>query len=116
MIFNIKKGKKVKIKDIIIHGRNKIKNPKKTFLNKQDSIFAISDRKIRKSLKETKVKNPWRLFKKSKFIDANYHDDKKNLITAYNEVGYRDARVIKDTFYINNDNNITVEFIHCHQV
>ena len=109
LIFNIKKGKKVKIKDIIIHGRNKIKNPKKTFLNKQDSIFAISDRKIRKSLKETKVKNPWRLFKKSKFIDANYHDDKKNLITAYNEVGYRDARVIKDTFYINNDNTITIE-------
>ena len=109
LIFNIQKGKKVKIKDIIIHGRNKIKNPKKTFLNKQDSIFAISDRKIRKSLKETKVKNPWRLFKKSKFIDANYHDDKRNLITAYNEVGYRDARVIKDTFYINNDNTITIE-------
>ena len=109
LIFNIKKGKKIKIKNIIIHGRNKVQNTKKTFLNKQDSVFAISDRKIRKSLKETKIKNRWRLFKQSKFIDENYHADKKNLIIAYNEVGYRDARITKDTFYINSDNTITIE-------
>ncbi len=109
LIFNITKGKKMKIKDIIIHGRNKIVNTNTTFFNQKDTVFAISNKKIKKSMKETKVKNFWRIFKVSKFIDNNYEDDKLNLIAKYNEVGYRDARIISDTTYLNNDNTITIE-------
>jgi outer membrane protein insertion porin family len=109
LIFNINKGKKVKIKEIKIIGRNKIANTNKTFFNQQDSVFAISDRKIKKSMKDTKAKNGWRIFKVSKFIDNNYTVDKENIIAKYNEVGYRDARITKDTIYLNKDNTLSIE-------
>ena len=53
----------------------------------------LSDYKLKKSMKETKSKSFWRFWKVSKFIDANYEEDKKNVIAKYNEVGYRDARI-----------------------
>jgi len=109
LIFNITKGKKVKIKEIIVNGRTKIINPKKTILNRKDTVYAVSNYKLKKSMKETKSKNFWRFFKVSKFIDQNYEDDKKNVIAKYNEVGYRDARIISDTAYINSDNTMTIE-------
>ena len=109
LIFNITKGKKVKIKEIKITGRKKIANTNKTFLNRKDTVYAINNRKVKKSMKETKAKNWWRLFKVSKFIDENYIDDKENLIAKYNEVGYRDARITSDTTYLNKDNTLTIE-------
>jgi outer membrane protein insertion porin family len=109
LIFNINKGKKVKIKEIVIKGRTKTLNPKKTILNRKDSVYAVSDYKLKKSMKETKAKNFWRIFKISKFIDQNYEDDKKKIISKYNEVGYRDARITHDTAYMNSDNTMTIE-------
>jgi outer membrane protein insertion porin family len=109
LIFNINKGKKVKIKDIKIIGRDKIANTNKTFLNRQDTVFAISDRKVKKSMKNTKAKKWWRIFKVSKFIDNNYTDDKEKLIAKYNEIGYRDARITKDTTYLNKDNTLSIK-------
>ncbi|MEC9209615.1 MAG: outer membrane protein assembly factor BamA [Bacteroidota bacterium] len=109
LIFNITKGEKVKIKELIIKGRNEIVNKNKSLLNRKDSIYAISDYKLNKSMKETKVKSFWRFWKVSKFIDSNYEDDKKNIIAKYNEVGYRDARIEHDTAYMNSDNTMTIE-------
>lgn len=109
LVFNINKGKKVKIKEITILGRDKIANTNKTFFNRQDTVFAISDRKVKKSMKDTKAKKWWRIFKVSKFIDNNYTDDKEKLIAKYNEVGYRDARITKDTTYLNKDNTLSIE-------
>jgi len=109
LIFNINKGKKVKIKEIKIIGRSKLANTNKTFLNRKDTVYALSDKKVRKSMKETKAKNWWRIFKVSKFIDDNYIDDKAKLIAKYNEVGYRDARITNDTTYLNKDNTLSVE-------
>ena len=60
-------------------------------------------------MKETKEKNFWRFWKVSKFIKSNYEDDKKNIIAKYNEIGYRDAKIIDDTIYKNDNKTITVE-------
>ena len=109
LIFNIFKGKRVKIREIKITGRKKIANTNKTFLNRKDTVYAINNRKVKKSMKETKAKNWWRIFKVSKFIDENYIDDKEKLIAKYNEVGYRDARITSDTTYLNKDNTLTIE-------
>ena len=109
LIFNIEKGGKIKIKDIVIKGRKKYINKEKNLLNSKDSIYAINDYKIKKSMKETKSKSFWRFWKVSKFIDNNYQDDKENIIAKYNEIGYRDARIEKDTTYINSDNTMTIE-------
>ena len=111
LTFLIKKGKKVKIREIRILGREKKINSKKTFFNKNDSIFTISTKKIKKSLKETKEKKWWRLFKVSKFIRDNYEKDKENLIIEYNNKGYRDARIVSDTIYKNEDNTISIEIV-----
>ena len=109
LIFNINKERKIKIKEIIVKGRHKILNVNKTILNRKDSIYAISNYKLKKSMKETKSKSFWRFWKASKFIDKNYEDDKNNIISKYNEVGYRDARIEYDTAYMNSDNTMTVE-------
>jgi len=109
LIFNINKGKKVKINEIKITGRKRILNTNKTFLNREDTVYAINNRAVRKSMKETKAKNWWRIFKVSKFINENYIDDKERLIAKYNQVGYRDARITSDTTYLNEDNTLTIE-------
>ena len=45
----------------------------------------------------------------SKFIKSNYENDKNNIIEEYNNKGYRDAKIINDTTYLNKDNTITIE-------
>ena len=109
LIFNINKGDKMKIKEIYIKGRKKIANDKQSLLNSNDSVYALSNKKIKKSMKDTKVKNFWRFWKTSKFIDENWTNDKKNIIEKYNQIGYRDAQITHDTSYINDDNTITIE-------
>ena len=107
LTFSINKGKKVKIKEINIYGRKKITN-NKSFFNTKDSVYSISNNRIRKSMKETKKKNLWRFWKASKFILENYENDKLNLITEYNKNGYRDAKIKHDTVITTNDNKISI--------
>ena len=71
LTFTINKGERVKIKEIIIHGRELRKNEKKTFYNKADMTYAISDYTLSKKMKETKPKKWWRFFKVSKFNEDN---------------------------------------------
>ena len=63
LIFDINKNKKVKIKDIVVKGRNLIPNKNKSLLNNKDTIYALSNYRLKKSMKETKVKNKWRFLK-----------------------------------------------------
>jgi outer membrane protein insertion porin family len=73
---NIEKGKKVKIQNIDFIGNTNFK-----------------DAQLRKTLKKTKKKSI-NFFKPSKYIDAQYKEDKKHLIEFYNKNGYRDARIV----------------------
>lgn len=79
---NVQKGKKVKIKKINIHGNESIK-----------------DMKLRRSMKDTKMANLWNIFNKSRFYRSTYEKDKGLLIDKFNEIGLRDARVVKDSVY-----------------
>ncbi|MBT8184168.1 MAG: outer membrane protein assembly factor BamA, partial [Eudoraea sp.] len=92
MVINVKKGDKVKIHDIIFEG------------NEQ-----LSDKKLRKSLKNTKKKRLGRFWKKSKYIQEDYQEDLSSLIDKYAENGYRDARVLSDTIVNVDENNIDVK-------
>lgn len=66
----------------------------------------ISDRKLRKKMKNTKRKNT--LFRKSKYIDDDYEEDKKNIITYYNNSGFKNARIVSDTVYREKNGNVAV--------
>ena len=113
LTFNIKKGERVKIKEIIIHGRELRKNEKKSFYNKADMTYALSDFTVSRKMKETKTKKWWRFFKVSKFNEDNLQTDLDAIISKYNEQGYRDARILKDTSYLNSDNTLSIEvWIH----
>ena len=97
LLVNIDKGNKVKIRRIAFEGNEQLKG-----------------KKLRKAMKNTKVKFPGRFWKKSKFIDEDYQEDLASLIDAYKEKGFRDARVIADTVAFDNksdliDINIKVE-------
>ena len=89
MVINVNKGDKVKIRSIVFEGNEK-----------------LSDKRLRKSLKNTKKKKFYRFWKKSKYIAEDYKEDLSNLVDTYAERGYRDARVISDTFVKVNENNI----------
>ena len=92
MVLNIDKGEKVKIDHIIFDGNT-----------------ILSDKKLRKSMKNTKQKNPIRLLKRSKYIEADYKEDLVSLIDKYKENGYRDARITSDSIVVNDDKSITLK-------
>ena len=50
-----------------------------------------------------------RIFKASKYIKNSYKEDKLNLISKYNELGYRDAQIIRDSVYRSVDDNISID-------
>lgn len=109
LIFKIDKGKKIKIKKIEVLGRKFIANNSKNIINNSDSTFILKDYKLRRLLKDTKEKKWWRIFKVSKYIKENFENDKKSLVKKYNELGYRDAKIISDSIILNNDNTISIE-------
>lgn len=88
MLVNIDKGDKVKVSNITFSGNKK-----------------ISDRKLRKALKNTKKRNAFRFYKRSKYIKENYKEDLISVINKYKESGYRDARIVSDTIAYNSQNN-----------
>lgn len=49
------------------------------------------------------------VFKGSKFIQADYDDDKKSIVSFYNSKGYRDAEIMADTIYNFNDKTINID-------
>ncbi|WP_452221854.1 outer membrane protein assembly factor BamA [Lacinutrix salivirga] len=91
MVVNVDKGEKVKIKDIEFIGND-----------------VLSDKKLRKAMRNTKKKNFLRVLKRSKYIEADFKEDLTSIVDKYKENGYRDARVISDTLTFNNDETISL--------
>ncbi|MFI3247591.1 MAG: outer membrane protein assembly factor BamA [Rikenellaceae bacterium] len=58
----------------------------------------ISDKKLRSSFKKTHQKSI-NFFKSRKFKEADYEEDKINLIDYYNSKGYRNATILGDSIY-----------------
>ena len=92
LVLNIDKGEKVKIKNIVFNGND-----------------ILSDKQLRKSMKNTKKINLLRVLKRSKFIDSAYQKDLASVIDKYKENGYRDARILSDSVIINNDKTISLQ-------
>ena len=92
MVVIVDKGSRIKIKEIEFVGNEVYKG-----------------NKLRSQLKNTKVKNPVRFWKRSKFIDTDFKDDLSDLIDFYKEEGYRDARILTDSLIRNEDNSNTVD-------
>jgi outer membrane protein insertion porin family len=59
-------------------------------------------------MKNTKKKNPIRIFKRSKYIEEDFNTDLVSIVDKYKENGYRDARIISDSIIYNNDKTISL--------
>jgi outer membrane protein insertion porin family len=100
LVVKIDKGDKVKISKIDFEG------------NQQ-----FSDLKLRAAMKETKQINRFRILKASKFIKDKYKEDLVKLVDKYKEKGFRDARVVSDSVFLNKEKtklgiNVKVEEGH----
>jgi outer membrane protein insertion porin family len=108
LVFTIDKKKKVKINEIKFIGLKEMEISKKNIFGKtQPNILAV--KKLKKIMKDTKEKKWYRIFKASKFLASAYQTDKNSIIEKYNEKGFRDARIISDTTYLNPDNTLNIE-------
>jgi len=77
---NIKKGRRVKVQEIIISGN--------------DSVEA---KKIRQVIKPKQRKGKLNPFASSKLIESEYDTEKKQIATLYQSLGFRDARLVSDS-------------------
>ena len=86
---DVDKKEKLKVRSIIIDGDNQLgeKKIKGTLFSK--GAFA-------KTHEAGKLSN---ILKSKKFTPERWAEDKKNLITKYNEYGYRDAIILKDSVW-----------------
>ena len=86
---NVDKKEKLKVRNIIIEGNEQLpmKKIKGSFFSK--GAFA-------KTHEAGKLGN---LLKSKKFTPKRWAEDKKNLITKYNEFGFRDATILKDSVW-----------------
>ncbi len=92
--FDIKKGEKIKIKDIHFIGNDHVK-----------------EFKLARSMKKTKSNKIYNFFSSKKFNEKEYPNDKKLAIEAFNEAGYRDARLIKDSIYYVEPNRLGIDLV-----
>ena len=90
LTYNIKKGKRVKIESLTIEGNDQ-----------------VSENKLLRKMKNTHDVHYWKKFfvwtkgfwSRSKYREFELNDDLDQVIAYYNELGYRDARIVSDTVW-----------------
>ncbi|MBQ5527466.1 MAG: outer membrane protein assembly factor BamA, partial [Bacteroidales bacterium] len=93
--FDVRRGKKIRVKRI-------------NFIGKNDDV---SDYKLSKSMKETHSARWYNFFKSKKFKEKEYQTDRKTVLEAFNEAGYRDARLVKDSLYYVDDKHMDIDMV-----
>jgi len=91
--FVINKGEKVKIKNINYIGNDE-----------------VPVKKLDKAMEKTKSAKLVNFFKSKKFIEKEYLSDREKLVTVFNEAGYRDAKLLRDSMYRNEDGKVCIDF------
>ena len=88
----IDKKDKIKVNEIIIEGNE-----------------VLTDNKIKSAMKKTNEKGKiLNLFRTKKFIQNEYENDKELVLKKYNELGYRDARIVADSVWKNDEKTVNV--------
>jgi outer membrane protein insertion porin family len=136
LIFDITKGKKVKVNKVSIYGnenaeelkvKKQLKGTKEmtriTLFPKIDSsAYGVNKMpsskeflKNRGYLFPSRIKefiDPYfrfKLFSSAKFNEEKYREDKEKIIAYYNSLGYRDAFIEKDTMYYGGNGNLNID-------
>ena len=95
---NIDKKDKMKVRELIFQGNDKLKTAKI-----KGSMFGKGAfGKIHEAGKFTNF------FKAKKFTDERYKEAKQALIDKYNELGFRDATIVEDSVYPCDDKHVNI--------
>ena len=78
-----------------------------------DGTDALPEKKVRYAMKKTREKtrldNLWHaIFRSKKFTEERYAEDKEKILERYNEQGYRDARIVKDSVVMFDDSSVDI--------
>lgn len=92
--FKVDRKSKVKIKKISFEGNENVKGSK-----------------LASAMKKTKDMRILNFFNSKKFNEKEYLNDKRLLLQAYGERGYRDARIVKDSMYYIEDGRLGIHFV-----
>ncbi|MCL2413483.1 MAG: hypothetical protein FWC98_05035, partial [Bacteroidales bacterium] len=119
LTFEVERGQRVKISSIEITGNEAIRHdsPDESFrpirqawrwaFSNNDLEF--SDARIRRNMSNTKQRNFFRFWKRSKFVEPDFREDIRALVDAYNSRGFRDFRVVHDTLIVINDRRVKLQ-------
>ncbi len=88
----VDKKEKVKINSVVFEGNK-----------------AFSSKKLKKYLKKTREKKWYNVFGSKKFLNDKYTEDKQTLIEKMQDKGYRDAEILKDSVWKNDDKTVNVK-------
>ena len=91
--FAVDRGNKVKIKKINFNGANNVK-----------------ESKLVRAMKKTRDNRFQNIFSSKKFQEKEYDNDKRAMLSVFNEAGYRDARIVKDTMYYIEPDRLQIDF------
>jgi len=92
MRISVSNKRRVKINDVVIHGNQ-----------------ALSEEKLLRKMKGSKEKAWYKIFSSSKYQDESLEKDKEKIVETYAGMGYRDARIARDSVYRHDDQTVNVE-------
>lgn len=89
----VDKKEKVKVKNLVFHG-----------------VENIPENKLNWAMKKTNDRRLMNLLRPKKFQEDLYEEDKQNVLKKYNELGYRDAMIVKDSISkIEGENKVQID-------
>lgn len=91
--------------DIVVDKKDKVKVHKLRFHGNE----VMSYRKLNKAMKKTNQKGLMNLFRTKKFVKELYEKDLVALVDYYNEHGYHDARVVRETVVPYEDDMVDID-------
>ncbi len=90
---------------IIVDAKERVKINKINYFG----VSSMKERKLRKAMSDTKEKHWYHIFSSSKFISEDYEKGKTKIVENYKAIGYRDAKIVKDSVYRFNDKLINID-------
>jgi len=92
--FHVDRKEKVRIKEINFIGGDQLSLLKKRF-----------------AMKKTKDKRLYNFFFSKKFNEKEFNNDKQLLLQKYHELGYRDARIVRDSIYQIDEKSLGIDIV-----
>ena len=90
--FDVHKGNKIRIRHINFSGNDD-----------------VSEYRLSKNMKDTHSNRWYNFFKSKKFKEKEYQTDRRTVLDAFNEAGYRDARLVRDSVYFEDDKHLAID-------